>query len=274
MDGGVETGTCRAVASADLTGRLSERIALGQEHAPPIHSSPTHRSPTHLLTHSLTHPPTHHDGSSMPASQPPPQPARYRYSLSCSHRPAWFPTTRIAAASWPLQPSSSPVSAHHSLSWWLNCSLHAARTLPPPASAPTDASVSVSTRSAPPTPISSSCSPCICHPASSIQHPASSLQLPASMHLYLHPPAPLPPPLARPPGFTSRLLEGYRFVCLLPHLPQRVRQTLLHSLQPCPRTPTTSITRVRPLYTLPLDWLTPATAGVSCRETLLPAAAP
>jgi hypothetical protein len=83
-----------------------------------------------------------------------------------------------------------------------------------------------------PSPLHAARASAIQHPASSIQHPASSLPLPASMNLHVHPSAPLPPPLARPPGFTSRLLEGYRFVCLLPHLPQRVRQTLLHSLQP------------------------------------------
>jgi hypothetical protein len=47
MDGRVETGTCQGVVGAVLTGRLSERIALGQEHAPPIHSL------THSSTHSL-----------------------------------------------------------------------------------------------------------------------------------------------------------------------------------------------------------------------------
>jgi hypothetical protein len=125
-----------------LTGRLSERIALGQEHAPLTHSlahSLAH-SLTHSLTHSSTHPPIH--PLTMPAAaaaaaasqhdyyyhhRSPPDRASPAATAQLGSRPrASRRLPGLFSPSAPAPPPPSSVSAHHSLSWWLNRSLHAA----------------------------------------------------------------------------------------------------------------------------------------------------
>jgi hypothetical protein len=215
-------GTCRAVAGAGaLTGRLSERIALGQEHAPLIHSFTHSLSPSHLHspTHPLTHSPTH---STHPLTMA---------AAACRHdnnhrnppdRASPAATAQLGSrtrASWRLpglfSPSASPppsqLTTHCPDGCTALCTLHAARctlhaarcTLP---------LLRLHRLMRP-----FRFQPGALHPRpfhllfmQPVRLPSNTQHLVSNIHTT---------PAARPPGFMSRLPEDYQFVCLLLHLP-------------------------------------------------------